>query len=53
MGQRNRTRHSTEEKLEIVLAALRNEASIAELCRRHGIAEATFYRWRQQFLEGG
>ncbi len=44
---------STDEKVQIVLAALRNEASIAELCRRHGISDATFYKWQKAFLEGG
>jgi len=44
---------SIDEKLTLVLAALQKEASIAELCRRHGVTETTFYRWRSQFLEGG
>jgi hypothetical protein len=30
--------HSAEEKIRIVLAGLRGEDSIAELCRREGIA---------------
>ena len=35
-----RKRHSTEEKICIVLDGLRGESSIAELCRREGIAES-------------
>jgi transposase len=31
-----RKRHSSEEKIRIVLDGLRGEASIAELCRREG-----------------
>ena len=34
-----RKRHSSEEKIRIVLDGLRGESSIAELCRREGIAE--------------
>ena len=32
--------HSAEEKIRIVLAGLRGEDSIAELCRREGIAQS-------------
>ena len=34
-----RRHHSAEEKIRIVLDGLRGESSIAELCRREGIAE--------------
>ena len=34
-----RKQYSAEEKIRIVLDGLRGEASIAELCRREGIAE--------------
>ena len=37
--RRTRRKFSAEEKIRIVLAGLRGEASIAELCRREGIAE--------------
>jgi transposase len=33
-----RKRHSAEEKIRIVLDGLRGEDSIAELCRREGVA---------------
>ena len=38
-----RKRHSSEEKIRIVLDGLRGETSIAELCRREGIAESLYY----------
>jgi transposase len=38
-----RKRHSAEEKIRIVLDGLRGESSIAELCRREGIAESLYY----------
>ena len=34
-----RKHHAAEEKIRIVLDGLRGETSIAELCRREGIAE--------------
>ena len=39
--RKTRRRHSTEEKIRIVLEGLRGEESIAVLCRREGIAEVT------------
>jgi len=38
--RRTRKQYSAEEKIRIVLAGLRGEDSIAELCRREGIAES-------------
>jgi len=38
--RKTRRRHSTEEKIRIVLEGLRGEESIASLCRREGIAAA-------------
>jgi transposase len=32
---------------------LRGESSIAELCRREGIAEGLYYSWSKEFLEAG
>ena len=51
--RRTRRKHSTEEKIRIVLAGLRGEDSIAELCRREGIAESLYYSWSKEFLEAG
>ena len=48
-----RKRHSPEEKIRIVLDGLRGETSIAELCRREGIAESLYYSWSKEFLEAG
>ncbi|OGU29558.1 MAG: hypothetical protein A2X67_13610 [Ignavibacteria bacterium GWA2_55_11] len=44
---------SAEERLSLVMESLRPEASIADLCRKHGISQTTFYKWRDKFLEGG
>ena len=48
-----RKRHSAEEKIRIVLDGLRGEDSIAELCRREGIAQSLYYSWSKEFLEAG
>ncbi len=40
---------STEQIIKILDQAEREEQSISALCRAHGIAETTFYRWRKQF----
>ena len=45
--------HSSEEKIRIVLSGLRGEDSIAELCRKEGIAQSLYYSWSKEFLEAG
>ena len=47
-----RKHYSAEEKIRIVLEGLRGEDSIAELCRREGIAQNLYYRWSKDFLDG-
>ena len=48
-----RRQHGAEEKIRIVLEGLRGEHSIAELCRREGIAQSLYYKWSKEFLEAG
>jgi transposase-like protein len=36
-----------------VIAGLRGEDSIAELCRKEGIQQNLYYRWSKDFLEAG
>ena len=48
-----RKQHSAAEKIRIVLEGLRGEYSIAELCRREGIAQSLYYKWSKEFLEAG
>ena len=47
-----RRQFSAEEKI-LVLEGLRGEESIAELCRRAGIASSMYYGWSKDFLEAG
>ena len=51
--RRTRRRFSAEEKIRIILEGLRGEDSIAELCRREGLAANLYYRWSKEFLEAG
>ena len=51
--RKTRRKFSAEEKIRIVLEGLRGEYSIAELCRREGIAQGLYYTWSKEFLEAG
>ena len=48
-----RRHYSAEDKIRIVLNGLRGEESIAELCRKAGIAQGLYYSWSKEFLEAG
>ncbi len=48
-----RRHFSAEDKICIVLDGLRGEETIAELCRREGIAQSLYYNWSKEFLEAG
>lgn len=51
--RKTRRKFSAEEKIRIVIEGLRGEESVAELCRREGIASNLYYRWSKDFLEAG
>lgn len=36
-----------------MLEGLRGDDSIAELCRREGIAQGVYYKWSKAFMEAG
>ena len=48
-----RRHYSAEDKVRIVLSGLRGEESIAQLCRKEGIAQGLYYSWSKEFLEAG
>ena len=48
-----RRHFSAEDKIRIVLDGLRGDDSIAELCRREGIAQSLYYVWWKEFMEAG
>jgi len=51
--QRKYRTFTAQQKIEIVLAGLRGDRSIKEVCREHEIAETLYYNWREKLLEGG
>ena len=51
--QRKYRTFTAQQKLEIVLAGLRGDVTVKELCRSHQIAETLYYSWREKLLEGG
>jgi putative transposase len=43
------SQHTAEQIVKIIEQAEKGEQSIAAICRQHGIAENTFYRWRKAY----
>ncbi len=41
--------HTPEQIIKILEQAAKGEHSISAVCREHGIAENTFYRWRKAY----
>lgn len=48
-GRSNRRRFSDEQKRAIVQETEKPGASVAQVCRRHGIATSMLFRWRVEF----
>jgi transposase-like protein len=54
LSERRKYRSWTvKQKLEIVLAGLRGDRSVKEVCREHEISETLYYSWREKLIEGG
>lgn len=51
--RKTRKLYSTEEKIRIVIEGIRGEYTIAELCRKEGITDGTYYKWTKDFMEAG
>jgi putative transposase len=43
------TTHTPEQIIKILEQAEKGEQTITAICREHGIAENTFYRWRKTY----
>jgi len=52
---RRKTRRlfTSEQKIMIVMEALRGELSTVEICRKYGINQSMFYKWNKEFMEAG
>ena len=54
MSEKRKYRTFTpEQKTEIVLAGLRGDRTVRDICREYEIAETLYYQWRDRLLEGG
>jgi transposase-like protein len=54
MSEKRKYRTFTpDQKTEIVLAGLRGDRTVRDICREHEIAETLYYQWRDRLLEGG
>ena len=51
--RKTRRKFNPEERIRIVLEGLKGEDSIANICRREGIAPSMYYKWSKAFLEAG
>ena len=43
------SQHTPEQIIKILDQAENGEQTVAAICRQHGIAETTFYRWRKTY----
>jgi putative transposase len=39
----------TEEQIISILKEQERGAAVAELCRKHGMSDATFYKWKSRY----
>ena len=46
-------KHTSEEKIRILLEGFRREVTVNELCRREGIKPHSYYAWTKEFMEAG
>lgn len=44
---------TSEQKVLIVMEGIRGESSVAEVCRKYGISDSTYYKWNKDFIEAG
>lgn len=51
--QRKYRSWTAKQKLEIVLAGLKGDRSVRDVCREHGISETLYCGWRDKLLEAG
>lgn len=44
-----KARFTEEQKIGVLHEAAGQDGKVREICRRHGITETTFYRWRAKY----
>lgn len=40
-------------KFEVVLAGIKGQITVSELCTRYGVSQTQYYKWRDTFLSEG
>jgi transposase len=53
LKRKTRRSFSSEEKIRIIIEGMCGETTIAELCRKEGIAPTLYYKWTKDFMEAG
>ena len=51
--RRTRRKFTAEEKIKIVLEALRGEETISAICRKYDIHANNYFKWSKEFIEAG
>jgi len=51
--QRKYRKFTGQQKLEVVLAGLKGDRPVREICREHEISNTLYYQWRDKLYEGG
>lgn len=51
--RRTRRTFTAEEKIKIVLEAMRGEETIASICRKYAIHSNNYFKWSKEFIEAG
>ena len=51
--RRTRRTFTAEEKIKIVLEAMRGEDTIAAICRKYAIHANNYFKWSKEFIEAG
>jgi len=51
--RQTRRKFTAEEKIKIVLEAMRGEETIAAVCRKYGIHQNNYFKWSKDFIEAG
>lgn len=51
MTKRTFKKYNSAFKKQVVLAALRQNSTIAEICQQFGIVESQVYKWRNKVIE--
>jgi transposase len=51
--QRKYRSWTAQQKIEMVLAGLRGDRTVKDVCREHEISDNLFYSWRDKLLQGG